>query len=208
MRKPPGLRGEREETRSARTISATRRWWAARGFELGTNRLKGECSTTELAARCLWDGSLSAYGCVSPALGAPAAPHRVRQPRSLTFPAFQARPAAADYSPVRFLRGPPGAHDHTSHRARAEPQPDGQCRRRGRSTSSPPSSASPPAPSAPAEQLHRQREGRDGVDRQRGDLAADRGGPVAVQEHASQRVDQRRQRQQPDERLRHVREVR
>ena len=88
------------------------------GIEPRTNRLKGECSTTELAARRLLVGpppadrpaAASAFGCLSPALGAPAAPHRVRQPRSLTFPAFQARPAAADYSPVETsCRGLPGA---------------------------------------------------------------------------------------------------
>src|SRR6187549_600730 len=53
------------------------------GIEPGTNRLKGGCSTTELAARYLCDGPPSAdrraatiaCGCVSPALGALAAPH-------------------------------------------------------------------------------------------------------------------------------------
>ena len=103
------------------------------GIEPGTNRLKGECSTTELAARCLLRRS---------ALSGPAgSPFSVRLLLAGAGRAGGAAPgAAAQKSNISSISSPAGRrrllacgdslpgvslvpHDHTSHRARADPQP-------------------------------------------------------------------------------------
>ena len=75
------------------------------GIELGTNRLKGECSTTELAARCLWDGR----------------PQRtVRQPLGVrrAAPALRraGRSPAARRCPIRWRRSSRGGSPVSRHR--------------------------------------------------------------------------------------------